>query len=199
MAHCHQDDEDEITQADDTADAATFGGSSTRGPRQVTPPDDLRSALAMPTTFGPSLFEISTLHAVSAACLVKVKDAGDLLLLRDWLFEELGPPYMWTVMLSVVEWEHLTDYQKELHSTMRESWLSSYSKSSHTVLQHWLGRFLKKQTKSFAPLHIQKSRLTRLTVVICVDGNFPFVPRHWCIYRAQAPRSWPQDVPQLQK
>ena len=24
---------------------------------------------------------------------VKVKDAGDLLLLRDWLFEELGPPY----------------------------------------------------------------------------------------------------------
>ena len=64
-----------------------------------------------------------------------------------------GPPYMWTVMLSVVEWEHLTDDQKELHSTMRESWLSSYSKASHTVLQHWLWRFLKKQTESFAPLH----------------------------------------------
>jgi hypothetical protein len=46
---------------------------------------------------------------------------------------------------------------------MRESWLSSYSKASHTVLQHWLWflqeqlkgiiRFLKKQTESFAPLH----------------------------------------------
>jgi hypothetical protein len=56
-------------------------------------------------------------------------------------------------MLSVVEWEHLTDDQKELHSTMRESWLSSYNKASHTVLQHWLRRFLKKQTESFAPLH----------------------------------------------
>jgi hypothetical protein len=120
MARRRQDTEDEITEAADTACAATFGGSSLRGTRQVTPPsmpDDLRTALAMPTTFGPKLFEISTLHAVSAACKVKVKDAGDLLLLRDWLFEELGPPYMWTVMLSVVEWEHLTDDQKELHST----------------------------------------------------------------------------------
>jgi hypothetical protein len=156
MASRRQDTADEITEADDTAGAATFGGSSLRGTRQVTPPSmpaDLRTALAMPTTFGPKLFEISTLHAVSAACKVKVKDAGDILLLRDWLFEELGPPYMWTVMLSVVEWEHLTDDQKELHSTMRESWPSSYSKASHTVLQHWIWRFLKKQTESFAPLH----------------------------------------------
>jgi hypothetical protein len=62
---------------------------------------------------------------------------------------------MWIVivMLSVVEWEHLTDHQKDLHSTMRDSWLSSYSKASHTVLQHWLWRFLKKQTQAFAPLH----------------------------------------------
>ena len=60
---------------------------------------------------------------------------------------------MWTVILSVVEWEHMTNNQKELHITMRESWISSYSKASHTVLQHWLWRFLKKQTESFAPLH----------------------------------------------
>ena len=80
--------------------------------------DDLFTALAMPTTFGPKLFEISALHTVSTDCKVKVKDAGDVLLLRDWLFEELGPPYMWTVMPSVVEWEHLTDDQKELHHTM---------------------------------------------------------------------------------
>jgi hypothetical protein len=112
MARRRQETDDEITEADDTAGAATFGGARTRGTRQVTQPsvpDNLRTALAMPTTFGPKLFEISTLHAVSAACKVKVKDDGDLLLLRDWLFEELGPPYMWTVMLSVVEWEHLTD------------------------------------------------------------------------------------------
>jgi hypothetical protein len=60
---------------------------------------------------------------------------------------------MWIVMLSVVEWDHLTDNQKELHRTMRDSWLSSYSKASHTVLQHWLWKFLKKQTETFAPLH----------------------------------------------
>jgi hypothetical protein len=36
---------------------------------------------------------------------------------------------------------------------MRDSCLSSYSKASHTVLQHWLWKFLKKQTETFAPLH----------------------------------------------
>jgi hypothetical protein len=41
-----------------------------------------------------------------------VKDAGDLLLLRDCIFEELGPPYMYIIMLSVVEWDTLTDAQK---------------------------------------------------------------------------------------
>ena len=84
MACRHQDDDDEITETDYTADTATFVGSSLRGTRQVTPtsmPADLLTALAMPTTFGPKLFEISTLHAVSV-------------LLRDWLFEELGPPCM---------------------------------------------------------------------------------------------------------
>jgi hypothetical protein len=88
MARCRQETDDEITEAEDTADAATFCGSSLRGTRQVTQPsmpDDLHTALAMPTTFGPKLFEISTLHAVFAACKVKVKDTGDLLLLRDWL------------------------------------------------------------------------------------------------------------------
>jgi hypothetical protein len=156
MARHRLDTEVEITEADDTVDAATFGGASLCGTRQVTPPSmpaDLRTTLAMPTTFGPKLFEITALHTVARACKVKVKDTRDLLLLRDWLFEELGLPCMWTVMLFVVEWEHLTDNQKELHHTMRESWLSSYSKVLHTVLQHWLWRFLKKQTESFAPLH----------------------------------------------
>jgi hypothetical protein len=158
MARRRQDtDEDEITETEDTADTATFGRASIRGTRQVTQssmPADLRTDLAMPTTFGPKLFEIiALLTAVATDCKVKVKDAGDLLLLRDWLFEEIGPPYMWIVMISVLEWEHLTDDQKELHCTMHDSWLSSYSKVSHTVLQHWLWKFLKKQTETFAPLH----------------------------------------------
>jgi hypothetical protein len=157
MAGRRQDaDEDEITETDYTALSATFGGASIRAPWQVTPPsmsDDFQAALAMPTTFSPKLFEITTLLAVAVTCKVNVKDDGDLLLLRDWLFDELCPPYMLIVMLSVVEWEKLTDNQKEPHCTMRDSWLSSYSKASHTVLQHWLWRFLKKQTQVFAPLH----------------------------------------------
>ncbi len=61
MARRRQDNDNEITPEDDTD--ATFGGSSLRGTRQVTPtsmPDDLRTSLAMPTTFGPKLFKIST-------------------------------------------------------------------------------------------------------------------------------------------
>ena len=49
MARRRQETDDEITEADDTAGAATFGGAPTRGTRQVTPPsvpDDLRTALA---------------------------------------------------------------------------------------------------------------------------------------------------------
>jgi hypothetical protein len=107
----------------------------------------------MPNTFCTKLFEITVLLAVASACKVKVKDYGDLLLLLDWLFEELGAPYMWIVRLSVVDWEHLTTDHKDLHHTMCDSWLSSDSKASQTVLQHWLSRFLQKQTHAFAPLH----------------------------------------------
>jgi hypothetical protein len=87
-------DEDDITEAG----ASTFGGASIRGTRQVTPPPlpaDLRTALASPTTFGARLFEVTALLAVATACKLNVKDAGDLLLLRDLIFEELGAPYMW--------------------------------------------------------------------------------------------------------
>jgi hypothetical protein len=87
-------DEDKITEADDTAGAATFGGASILGTSQVTPPsmsDDLRTSLTPPTTFGTKLFEITALLAVATACKVNVEDPGDLLLLRYWIFEELGP------------------------------------------------------------------------------------------------------------
>ncbi len=53
----------------------------------------------MPTTFSTKLFEITVLLAVAAYCNINIKDYGDLLLLRGWIFEELGPPYMWMTML----------------------------------------------------------------------------------------------------
>ena len=43
---------------------------------------------------------------------------------------------------------------------MRESWISSYSKASLTMLHHWLWRLLKKQTKDFAPLHRVFAKIT---------------------------------------
>jgi hypothetical protein len=70
MARRRQDDDDKITEADYTADVATFGCSSLCGTRQVTPPSmpaDLCTALAMPTTFGTKLFEITALLTVAAA------------------------------------------------------------------------------------------------------------------------------------
>ena len=155
MARSHQETDDEITEADDTAGAATSGDVSIRGPRQVTPPSmsaALGAALAMPTTFGTKLFEITSLLAIVAACK-PVKDAGDLLLLRETLIEELGPAYMWLIMLSVVEWATLPDDQKTQHTDMRLAWLSGYSKASEAVLQHWLWKLLKKKTEAFAPLH----------------------------------------------
>jgi hypothetical protein len=81
---------------------------------------------------------------------------------------------MWIIMLSGVEWDTLTDAQKELHCTMRASWLSSYSKASHSVLQHWFWKLLKDKTKGFAPLHkvFAKSRSTRPTVVLLPGRKF---------------------------
>jgi hypothetical protein len=99
-------DEEAITEADNTADAATFSCDSIRGTRQVTHPSMpvyLVTSLDLPTTFCTKLFEITVLLTVAATCKINVNDTGDLLLLRDWIFEKLGSPYMWIVMLSVVE------------------------------------------------------------------------------------------------
>ena len=94
MARRRQDaDEDTIMESDDTAGAPTFGGDSIRGTRKVTPPSmpaDLLAALAMSTTFGPKLFQISTLHAVSSACKVKVKDNALCMPSGDWRSKEAG-------------------------------------------------------------------------------------------------------------
>ncbi len=63
-----------------------------------------------------------------------LKDAGDLLLLREILLEELGPAYMWLINLSLVDWLSLSDDDKTLNAQMRLDWLASYSKASEAVL-----------------------------------------------------------------
>jgi hypothetical protein len=67
-----------------------------------------------------------------------------------------------------------TDDQKELHCTMRESWLSSYSKASHTVLQHWLGGSSRNRQNPSHPSTkcLRKSRSTRLTAVLLRGRKF---------------------------
>jgi hypothetical protein len=59
------------------------------------------TVLQPPDSFGVKFFEVAVLLAVFNACR-PVKDAGDLLILRETLLEELGPAYMW-LNLSVVQ------------------------------------------------------------------------------------------------
>jgi hypothetical protein len=93
-------DEDEMEA--DAAGASTFGGASIRATRETSPPsipDVLRTALVPPTSFGTKLFEVTALLSVATDCK-SMKDAGDLLLLRDSIFEDLGPPYMWIISMT---------------------------------------------------------------------------------------------------
>ena len=89
-------------------------------------PDDLRTALGTPDSFGVKLFEISVLQSILKAC-PDVKDAGDLLLLREILLEEFGPAYMWLINLSLVDWLSLSADDKTLNAQMRLDWLASYT------------------------------------------------------------------------
>jgi hypothetical protein len=163
----HHADADEImeaAQADHTDGTATSGSFSFRGPRHVTPPsmsDDLSAVLDMSITFGTKLWETTFLLAIVNACK-PVKDAGDFLLLRETLSEELGPAYMWLIMLSVVEWDTLLDDQKEQNTEMRLAWLSSYSKVSEAVLHLWFWKLLKKKTEAFAPLRERHRVFTKI-------------------------------------
>jgi hypothetical protein len=67
-------------------------------PVRPSTPDDLQAALQPPASYGVKLFEVAVLLAVFNACR-PVKDAGDLLILRETLLEELGPAYMWLIYL----------------------------------------------------------------------------------------------------
>ena len=97
------EEEDDITE--DTSfgaagGASTFGRASMRPQTLATPsaPPDLQAALGPPTSYGIKLFEVAILLTVVNACK-PVKDAGDLLILRETLFDELGPAYMWLIYL----------------------------------------------------------------------------------------------------
>ena len=83
--------------------------------------------------------------SISKAC-PDVKDAGDLLILRETLLEELGPVYIWLINLSLVDWNSLSEEDKELNTQIRLDWLASYSKASEAVLQHWFWKLLKSKT-----------------------------------------------------
>jgi hypothetical protein len=156
-----RDDDEEIT-----ADAASAPARGVRAPRfgprgaSMTPPaperpatpDDLRTALGPPTSYGVKLFEVVVLLAILKAC-PDVQDAGDLLILRETLLEDMGPAYMWLINLSLAEWQSLSDDDKALNAQMRLDWLASYSKASEAILQHWFWKLLKSKTQNFAPLH----------------------------------------------
>jgi len=71
-------------------------------PERPATPDDLRTALGAPTSYGVKLFEVIVLQAILKAC-PDVKDAGDLLILRETLLEDMGPAYMWLINLSLVD------------------------------------------------------------------------------------------------
>jgi hypothetical protein len=151
------EEEDEIVAGTSFGAAGgtnTLGRASMRPQMLATPsaPDDLQAALSQQTSYDTKLFEVAILLTVVNACK-PVKDAGDLLILRETLLEELGPAYMWLIFLSVVEWPCLPDADKQQHAQMRLDWLSSYSKASEAVLQHWFWKLLKKKTEAFAPLH----------------------------------------------
>ena len=144
------EDGDDLTEADmGAADGeSTFGHASTRPRTTATSsaPAYLWQALALPESYSTKLFVVVSILAIVAACK-PVKDAGDLLPLRETLIEELGPAYMWLIMLSVIEWATLSDDQKTQYTIMRLAWLSSYIKASEAILQHWLWKILKKKTE----------------------------------------------------
>jgi hypothetical protein len=129
-------------------------------PERPSPLDDLRTALRAPASFGVKLFEINVLQAIFA---------GDLLILRETLLEELGRSYMWLINLSLVDWLSLSEEDKELNTQMCLDWLTSYSKASEAVLHHGSGSFLSPKrrilrhftTYSFvcAPVHLTAAQM----------------------------------------
>jgi hypothetical protein len=103
------EEEDEIVAGTSFGAAGgtnTLGRASRRPQMLATPsaPDDLQAALSQKTPHVTKLFEVAILLTVVNTCK-PVKDASDLLILREALLEELGPAYMW--LISSPSWNAL--------------------------------------------------------------------------------------------
>jgi hypothetical protein len=133
MARRRQETDDEITETDDTAGAATF--STVRPPAPLVKPDDLQTTLAPPddTEFGTKIYENIGLSDFTPATVTRV---GDLLGLRSYFMSQLGPRYLWVIKLSMIEWPTLSAQEKKLHDAMRKSFVTSYAFGAEAILQH---------------------------------------------------------------
>ena len=78
-----------------------------------------------------------------------VEDPGVLIALCAQPIATLGPAFLWIIMLSPVEWASLNDEEKEMHATMRMSWVATCDKGSELILHHWLWKLLKDKTEHF--------------------------------------------------
>ena len=123
------EEEDEIvagTSFGAAGGTSTLGRASMRPQMLATPsaPDDLQAALSQKTPHVTKLFEVAILLTVVNTCK-PVKDASDLLILRETLLEELGPAYMWLIFLSVVEWPFSAVLVRLTHHPLTEGCRSS--------------------------------------------------------------------------
>jgi hypothetical protein len=95
------------SRAPDAAHGAARRSGTVPSAATLTPPAapaDLLAALAKtPYEWGRHMFETTALDARMAACKLTMKDPADLLILRQTLFEELGPPFIWIFYTSVLE------------------------------------------------------------------------------------------------
>ena len=116
MARRRQDDQDDLTTADDTTAGASFGNVRPSAP--LAKPADLQTALASPAedALGTKIYENVGLSDFTPASVTRV---GDLLGLRSYFMSQLGPRYLWIIKLSLIEWPTLSAQEKQLHAAMR--------------------------------------------------------------------------------
>jgi hypothetical protein len=114
-------------------------------------PDDLQAALGAPSSYGQKMFGRGEMASITPD-FKPVKDPGGLITLRAQTIASLGPGFLWIIMLSPVELASLTDEEKEMHATMRMSWVSAHDKGSELILQYWFWKLLQDKTELFGPL-----------------------------------------------
>ena len=100
MARRRQDDQDDLTAADDTTAGASFGNVRPSAP--LAKPANLLTALASPAEddLGTKIYENVGLSDFTPAPVTRV---GDLLGLHSYFMSQLGPRYLWIVKLSMIE------------------------------------------------------------------------------------------------